>query len=260
VRHRNGTWLYVETIATSLLHDPAVHGIVLNSHDVSERHQLEEQLKHQAFHDDLTVPIGQFVLEESCRQLKRWQTEVPGCQPLALSVNLSARQFQHPSLVDDIARLLREFDLDPGMLRLELTESVVMEDAEAITDRLRALKKLGTKLVIDDFGTGYSSLSYLSRFSIDALKIDRSFVAKMAESSHDLAIVQGIIALAKSLMLSVTGEGIEQVDQLEQLRALGCDRGQGYYFSKPLPADAVASALTSITCPRPGDGALTKLR
>jgi EAL domain-containing protein (putative c-di-GMP-specific phosphodiesterase class I) len=199
----------------------------------------------------LIVPIGQWVLEEACRQVKVWQAEIPGCEDLAVSVNLSARQFQHPALVDDIAQVLRETGLDPTMLRLEITESVVMEDAEATTITLRALKSLGTELVIDDFGTGYSSLSYLSRFSIDALKIDRSFVAKMGHSSHDMAIVQGIVALSKSLTLSVTGEGIERPEELEQLRALGCDRGQGYYFAKPLPGEVVASTLPTIVCPRP---------
>jgi diguanylate cyclase (GGDEF)-like protein/PAS domain S-box-containing protein len=191
----------------------------------------------------LIIPIGRWVLEEAARQVRRWQVEHPLLPPLTLSVNISARQLQHPHLIGEIAEVLTTTDLDPSSLRLEITESVVMEDAEATSVTLRGLKALGIELAIDDFGTGYSSLSYLNRFSVDAVKIDRSFVSQIGTSSRDATIIQAIIALAKSLSLSVTAEGIESVEQLRQLQALGCNRGQGYLLAKPLSPEAVPSFL-----------------
>jgi EAL domain-containing protein (putative c-di-GMP-specific phosphodiesterase class I) len=134
--------------------------------------------------------------------------------------------------------------MDPNQLKLEITESVVMQDVDASVATLRELTALGIHLVIDDFGTGYSSLSYLKRLPVDTLKIDRSFVDGLGQDTQDDAIVSSVIALAKSLNLSVTGEGIETQEQLDQLRALGCDEGQGYYFSKPLLPEAATALLT----------------
>jgi diguanylate cyclase (GGDEF)-like protein/PAS domain S-box-containing protein len=189
----------------------------------------------------LIVPIGMWVLEEACRQVHAWQSAYETDPPLVLSVNLSARQFQQPSLVSDIAWLLQQTGLRPDCLKLEITESVVMHDAPATLARLYALKELGVKLAIDDFGTGYSSLSYLKRFPIDVLKIDQGFVRGLGGDADDTAIVRAIITVAKNLNLSVTAEGIETAEQVTLLRELGCDRGQGYYFARPLAADPLAS-------------------
>jgi EAL domain-containing protein (putative c-di-GMP-specific phosphodiesterase class I) len=162
-------------------------------------------------------------------------------------VNLSARQFQQQTLLADIQRTVREAGVDPGHLKLEITESVVMSDAEATVDKLRALKALGLRLAIDDFGTGYSSLSYLKRFPVDTLKIDRSFIDGLGQDAQNTAIVHSIVALATTLNLSVTAEGIETPHQQAQLRALGCQLGQGYLFARPLPADGIEALLREPT-------------
>ncbi|MFN8637255.1 MAG: EAL domain-containing protein [Chloroflexota bacterium] len=187
----------------------------------------------------LIVPIGLWVLEESCRRAQAWHLAHPMQPKLTMSVNLSARQFVQADLVDEVARVLFETGLDSTCLKLEITESVLMRDIDGTIDKLWQLKALGVQLAIDDFGTGYSSLSYLKRFPVDTLKIDRSFVSGLGHDSNDTAIVRSVVALAKSLNLAVTGEGIETVEQLEQLQALGCDRGQGYLFAQPLDPDEI---------------------
>jgi EAL domain-containing protein (putative c-di-GMP-specific phosphodiesterase class I) len=192
----------------------------------------------------LIVPLGRWVLHEACRQTRQWQLATPGLN-LAISVNLSARQLQQPGLVEEIAAALRDTRLDPGALRLEITETVVMHDAPATLAKLEALKALGVQLAIDDFGTGYSSLGYLKRFPVDTLKIDRSFVKGIGQNVEDSAIVRAVITVAKSLGLAVTAEGIESADQLEHLRSLGCDHGQGYYFAKPMSSDRVPGLLVT---------------
>ena len=183
------------------------------------------------------------MLEAACRQVRDWQRQYPAAAKLSVAVNLSARQFQHPRLVGDIGRALREADLAPQQLKLEITESVAMHDADSTARTLDRLKVLGIKVAIDDFGTGYSSLSYLKRFPVDALKIDRSFVDGLGDDSQDTAIVQSIVALARSLGVGVTGEGIETRKQWQHLAASGCQRGQGYYFSEPVAADELATLL-----------------
>ncbi len=193
----------------------------------------------------LIVPIGRWVLGEACRQARAWQTAASGLPALAISVNLSARQLQQPNLVEETAQVLRETGLDPATLKLEITETVVMHDAPATLAKLEALKQLGVQLAIDDFGTGYSSLGYLKRFPVDTLKIDRSFVKGIGHDVEDTAIVRAVITVAKSLNLKVTAEGIENEEQLAHLQALGCDRGQGYYFSKPLAADRLPMVLVT---------------
>ena len=192
----------------------------------------------------LIVPLGRWVLHEACRQTRQWQLAAPATK-LAISVNLSARQLQQPGLVDEIGAVLRETRLDPGALRLEITETVVMHDAPITLAKLEALKALGVQLAIDDFGTGYSSLGYLKRFPVDTLKIDRSFVKGIGRDVEDSAIVRAVITVAKSLGLSVTAEGIETADQLDQLRTLGCDHGQGYFFAKPMTSDRVPAFLVA---------------
>nr|MBA2453858.1 bifunctional diguanylate cyclase/phosphodiesterase [Chloroflexia bacterium] len=184
----------------------------------------------------LIEPIGQWVLEEACRQGQIWEKQRPGAPPLNLNVNLSVRQFQQPNLVTDIARVLKQTKIAPRQLTLEITESVALADAEAAVATMKELKGLGLQLAIDDFGTGYSALSYLKRFPVDTLKIDRSFIEGLNYDHGDVAIVRAVIAFAKTMNLSVTAEGVETPDQLRHLKALGCDRGQGYYFATPLPS------------------------
>lgn len=188
-------------------------------------------------------PLGLWVLEEACRQAVLWQNAVPTDPPLVMSVNLSGRQFQDPKLVDKIAAVLRETGLAPCGLKLEITESVLMFDPEGTAATMHALTGLGVRFAIDDFGTGYSSLSYLRRFPVDTLKIDRSFVEGLGTDVQAHAIVRSIVALAKALSLSVTGEGVETDNQQAQLKELECDRGQGYLFARPLLAADVAGLL-----------------
>ena len=191
----------------------------------------------------LIVPMGEAVLEEACRQAEGWQRRFATDPPLAVCVNLSARQFREPDLPETVSRLLRETDLDPMRLHLEITETTAMSDAPATVAMLEELKALGVRLVIDDFGTGYSSLSYLQRFPVDYVKIDRSFVADLEGDPGAVALVSGMIDLAHALGIKVIAEGVERASQLERLETMGCDLAQGYYFSSPLPSDAMDAFL-----------------
>jgi diguanylate cyclase (GGDEF)-like protein/PAS domain S-box-containing protein len=180
------------------------------------------------------VAVGQWALTEACRQMSRWQRRFPCDPPLFISVNLSSRQFTQPDLIESVRRILEETRLDPRCLKLEITESVVMESIDSATALLRHLRELGVQLAIDDFGTGYSSLSYLHRFPIDTLKVDRSFVMRMVDNNENIEIVRTILMLAQNLGMDVVAEGVETKDQLALLRKLGCENGQGYYFSRPV--------------------------
>ncbi|MBU0753046.1 MAG: EAL domain-containing protein [Gammaproteobacteria bacterium] len=195
----------------------------------------------------LIVPIGAWVLRTACEQAKAWQRD--GIAPLRVSVNLSARQFVQKDLVQSIRQVLDETGLDPGMLELELTESLIMHNAELFISTLRELKALGIALAIDDFGTGYSSLSYLKRFPIDRLKIDQSFVHDLHTDSDSAAISLAVIRLGHSLELRVIAEGVETMQQLDFLRSNGCDEIQGYYYSKPLPDDELRQFLAKHNVP-----------
>jgi diguanylate cyclase (GGDEF)-like protein len=190
----------------------------------------------------LIVPIGQWVLDEACRKVREWQLCSPPHRALSLSVNLSARQVAQPDLLDRIKEALEKSKLDSHYLKLEITESVVMENAEAAAQMFKQLRALGVQLSIDDFGTGYSSLSYLHRFPINYLKIDRSFVSRMT-TEDDNAIVKTIATLAQNLGMEVIAEGIETKDQYDQLKRLGCEFGQGFLFSPPLDTDGVQRLL-----------------
>jgi len=181
----------------------------------------------------LIVPIGEWVLRTACARNKSWQEQ--GLPPLCVSVNLSARQFTHENLLQDVARVLHETGLDAAFLEIEITESMVMHDPEHAIELLNELKAMGISISIDDFGTGYSSLSYLKRFPIDSLKIDRSFIKDLPLDGDDAAITQAIIAMAHGLKLKVTAEGAETGEQLCFLSIHKCDEMQGFHFSKPLP-------------------------
>ncbi|MBD2254347.1 sensor domain-containing protein [Nostoc parmelioides] len=193
----------------------------------------------------LIIQIGQFVLRESCQQLKQWHLEFPEFQHLSINVNLSGKQFSQPYLVEEIEQLLQEFELDANSIKLEITESAIMASPEQAATILQQLKTLGIQLCIDDFGTGYSSLAYLHCFPIDVLKIDRSFTKRIDSDSEQLAIIRAIVTLANNLEMSVVAEGVETVNQLVQLQLLKCDQAQGYLFSKPLSSDKVSLLLAA---------------
>ena len=190
----------------------------------------------------LIVPIGQWVLNEACAQVRQWQLDSPTHRALSLSVNLSARQVAQPNLLDRIKEALDNSKLNPHCLKLEITESVVMENAEAAALMFKQLRSLGVQLSIDDFGTGYSSLSYLHRFPLNYLKIDRSFVSRLT-TDNDNAIVRTISTLARNLGMEVIAEGIETEEQYQQLKMLGCEYGQGYLFSRPVDNTGVQHLL-----------------
>ncbi len=201
----------------------------------------------------LIIPLGEWVLRQSCLQLRQWQQRLaqqersPLCindsHPLSISVNLSVRQFAQPNLIQRIDHILMETGLDSRHLKLEITESAIMEYSSSAMDVLLQLKERQIQLSIDDFGTGYSSLSYLHRFPVDTLKIDRSFVNRIGPKGENLEIVGAIAALAHSLDIAIVAEGVETEDHRNYLQQLGCEFGQGYYFYKPLPQQAIEQLL-----------------
>ncbi|MBD2257329.1 EAL domain-containing protein [Pseudanabaena sp. FACHB-2040] len=191
----------------------------------------------------LIVAIGEWVLRQACHQSRRWQQA--GLLDLRIAVNLSARQLQHPSLVATVKTILRESDLQPQNLELEITETAAMRDVESTIETLQALQQLGVRISMDDFGTGYSSLSYLKKFPLHGLKIDRAFVWDVAENAQDRAMVSAIIAMTRGLHLNVVAEGVETQDQLICLRSMGCVEMQGFLFSYPLPAEEMTAYLTA---------------
>ena len=180
--------------------------------------------------------IGRFVLAEACAQAAGWSREG---RIVPLSVNVSGRQLESDDLPGDVQSALVDSGLDPSLLTLELTETVLMRDADSTSRRLRSLKDIGVRIAIDDFGTGYSSLAYLRQFPVDALKIDRSFINGIARSTEARALIHTLVQLGKTLGLDTFAEGIEDEAQLAQLQREQCDHGQGFYYSRPLPPDAV---------------------
>jgi diguanylate cyclase (GGDEF)-like protein/PAS domain S-box-containing protein len=191
----------------------------------------------------LVVPIGSWALREACRRGHLLQPEDPDGQPLRISVNLSARQLQRPEIVQEAAQILLETGLPPERLVLEITESVMMQDMALSNERLSQLRTLGVLLAVDDFGTGYSSLNYIRRFPVDILKIDKSFVDEVSEGGEESALTAAIVDLAGILNLRPVAEGIERADQLEKLLELGCELGQGFYFSEPLALEGALELL-----------------
>jgi EAL domain-containing protein (putative c-di-GMP-specific phosphodiesterase class I) len=212
----------------------------------------------------LVLPLGHWVLEQACIAAVQWQLRHPD-SPLVMAVNLSARQFQQPDLCERVAEVLRSTGLDPTLLALEITETVVMEDTAATLQTLRKLKQLKVRLSIDDFGTGYSSLSYLKRFPVDAVKIDKSFVDGLASGPVDREIVQAVIRLATAVGMQTIAEGVETTAQCEQLRLLGCTMLQGFLLSRPGSLEEVerlvgAAAGSKVPSPRSEQNLTVRLR
>jgi EAL domain-containing protein (putative c-di-GMP-specific phosphodiesterase class I) len=199
------------------------------------------QFVHIAEDCGLILPIGRWVLRKACLQAQAWRQA--GLPPLTIAVNTSAIEFRAKDFLENLCATLEDTRLDTRYLELELTESILMQDAESTDSVLHALSDLGVKLAIDDFGTGYSSLSYLRQFPIDTLKIDQSFVNQMTSNPDDATIASTVIGMGKSLKLRVIAEGVETPEQYAFLLAQHCDEGQGYYFSRPLAAEALATLL-----------------
>jgi EAL domain-containing protein (putative c-di-GMP-specific phosphodiesterase class I) len=191
----------------------------------------------------MIVPIGEYVLRTSCIQLRTWQSSIADHSDLMISVNLSVKEFSKPNLIASITDILTETGVEPRHLKLEITESALMESVEFVTRTLRQLRDMGIQLAIDDFGTGYSSLSYLHRFPMHTLKVDQAFIREMATSRESEQIVKTVLLLAQALAMSTIAEGIEDLNQAQALRALRCESGQGYFFSKPVPADRATDLL-----------------
>ena len=196
----------------------------------------------------LIEPIGRWVQERACRQALSWHEQRPDARPLDVAVNLSARQVAHRDLPATVAEIIARTGIDPAHLRLEITESVLVEESATAIASLEALNEIGVRLVLDDFGTGYSSLAYLNRFPFHALKIDRSFVDALGIEQERTAIVEAIIGMARALSLDVIAEGVENEVQLAELRRLGCDYAQGHLFHAAMPEAEVSRLL--------GEGAL----
>lgn len=189
----------------------------------------------------MIVPIGEWVLRVACFQNRVWQAA--GLPATRVAVNLSARQFEQPDLVDRISQILQETGLDATHLELEITETAAMRDVDFTTTILQRLQEMGIRIAIDDFGTGYSSLTYLKKFPLNALKIDQSFVQDLTKDTDDIAIIKAIITLARGLNLNVVAEGVETQEQQEQLRSLNCHEMQGYWLSPPLDAQVATQFL-----------------
>jgi EAL domain-containing protein (putative c-di-GMP-specific phosphodiesterase class I) len=192
----------------------------------------------------LIMPLGEWVLREACQQLRQWQFKFSHLWPMTVSVNLSGRQFSHPGLTDQLRHILEETGLSASFLKLEITESVIMENTEAALGMLAKIKEMGLQLSVDDFGTGYSSLGYLYRFPMDVLKIDRSFISRVDVDGEKLELVRTITTLAWNLGMDVVAEGVETTKQLAQLKALKCEYGQGHLFSKPICAKDMEAFLS----------------
>jgi EAL domain-containing protein (putative c-di-GMP-specific phosphodiesterase class I) len=189
----------------------------------------------------LIIPIGQWVLREAFRMAVELQQRFPTSPALTMAVNLSPRQLNQGDIVGDVRRAIRDTGVDPRTVVLEITESLMMTDADLAIRRLEEMKALGVRLAMDDFGTGYSSLSYLSKFPVDILKMDRSFLE--AESDADSGLAAAVVALGETLSMQVVAEGIELAGQMSSLRQLGCELGQGFLFARPMNFDSVANYL-----------------
>jgi EAL domain-containing protein (putative c-di-GMP-specific phosphodiesterase class I) len=191
----------------------------------------------------LICELGLWVLEEACRQLHSWNDQRDVLNPLIISVNLSEIQLQQPDLVDKINQILQKTEVLPQWVQLEITESMLMDESETVSFTLRRLKQLGLKLALDDFGMGYSRLSYLKYLPLDTIKIDKTFVSNLNEDTKNYETVQAIVHMGQALKLQIVAEGVENVAELIQLKKLGCQLVQGYYFAKPMPAKDITDLL-----------------
>jgi EAL domain-containing protein (putative c-di-GMP-specific phosphodiesterase class I) len=189
----------------------------------------------------LILPLGEWILNAACEQNMAWQKS--GLMPVSVSVNISGKQFKQNNFVKTISDAIKNSNLDPRYLELEITENILMSHEDRIIDMMNELKDMGIRISIDDFGTGYSSFSYLKRFPLDVIKIDKSFIDEIPENTDDAAIVNAIITMARVLNLTVVAEGVEEKHQLDFLTGIKCDEIQGFYFSKPLPAAELAVLL-----------------
>lgn len=212
------------------------HGLLLPEHFIG----LAEET-------GLIIPLGRWVLREACLRARQWQETHAIASQLRVTVNISAKHFQHDGLVADVTEALREAELDPRCLVLEIVESVFLRDADVVIERMLELKRLGISFAIDDFGTGYSSLSYLRRFPIDILKLDKSFVDDVGRGDANGALAETIVQLGQTLHLQTVAEGIEQASQVEALRTFGCSFGQGFYLARPLAIDQVGTFLSELS-------------
>ncbi len=214
-------------------HDPEQQGLLAPSRFISVAEE-----------SGLVVPMGRWVLEEACRKGAKWQQEHPHFPPLVMAVNLSAKQLQHPDIAETVEEILKKTGFEASWLSLDITETVYIETLEGSTATLDKLKRLGVDISVDDFGTGYSSLAYLKRLPAETLKIDKSFIKGIGEDIEDRAIVRMIIELAHTLGMEVTAEGVESEEQADQLKEMGCDRGQGFYFAEPLSPEEATRFLS----------------
>jgi EAL domain-containing protein (putative c-di-GMP-specific phosphodiesterase class I) len=194
----------------------------------------------------LIIPLGEWILKQACQQMHQWHQQFSREIPLIISVNLSIRQFSQPNLVEMVAQTIRETNLVPNSLKLEITESMVMDNVESAIEILESLKALNLRLSMDDFGTGYSSLSYLHRFPMDTIKVDQSFVRRIKDNGDDSEIARTVVMLGHNLGMDIIAEGIETVNQKQILQSLDCEYGQGYLFSKPVPVELVPDLLRKI--------------
>jgi len=203
----------------------------------------------------LIVPITEWVLNQACGQLQAWRDEFKPERDLTVSVNLSTKLFSEPDLTQMVAQALSQTGLPPGNLKLEITETAIVEDAEAASTMLNACRAMGVQVYIDDFGTGYSALSYLHQFPIDTLKIDRAFIGRIQEGGANTEVVRTIIALARELNLEVIAEGVETAVQFEFLKKLGCQGGQGFFIARPMAPEAARQLIADPTNPAAWDAA-----
>ncbi len=191
----------------------------------------------------IIIALGEKVLHDACKQIHFWNSQHQFTVPLFVSVNVSGKQLVNPGFLDQVRRILKETDLDAGCLKLEITESTMMENTEFTLALLTCLNSMGIQVNLDDFGTGYSSLSCVRRFPIDTLKIDRSFIKNLAVNTENFHIVGTIIALAKNLDMAVVAEGVEEATDMAELKELNCTYAQGYHFSKPVNAEAASELI-----------------
>jgi EAL domain-containing protein (putative c-di-GMP-specific phosphodiesterase class I) len=189
--------------------------------------------------------MGRWVLDEACRQMVEWHQSHPRAEPLTIGVNLSVKQFSQPDIVDQIGSAIAASGINPRSLRIEITESAIIDKGTSSANVLEKIRALGVQIYLDDFGTGYSSLSYLHGLPIDAIKIDRAFISNMDIDEKSLRLVRTILTLAEIVGVRAEAEGISTAEQLRELRSLNCEQGQGYLFSAPITIEAVAEVLTA---------------